>query len=42
MKIIGETPLQVPPRAIVVSQAKNIRIVPKSHRAQKVLFFERN
>ena len=30
MKIIGETPLRVPPRAIVVSQAKNIRIVPKS------------
>ena len=30
MKIIGETPLRVLPRAIVVSQAKNIRIVPKS------------
>ena len=30
MKIIGETPLRVPPRAIVVSHPKNIRIVPKS------------
>jgi hypothetical protein len=29
MKIIGETPLRVPPRAIVVPQAKNFRIVPE-------------
>jgi hypothetical protein len=29
MKIIGETRLRVPPRAIVVSQAKNFRIVPE-------------
>ena len=30
MKIIGETPLRVPPRAIVIHRAKYPRILPKS------------